>query len=467
MKSTNTFLVFSSMLAMSAGLHAQHAQLTIEQAAEQAVAKYSAVRASEEDVSSAAAAINLARTTYLPRVDAIGQLNRATRNNVWGMLLPQSVLPTISGPPLPSNSSTSVWGSAVGVSVSWEPFDFGLRKAGVESAAFTRRRTEATVVRTRFEVAARAADAFLTIIAAQQTVSAAQAGVDRAKVFSDSVSALVSAALRPGVDLSRSLAELSLAKTQLAQAKQATGIARAALAQLIDVAPGDLELSSGPLLQPPRDISLDASGGKAHPALTEQSAAIAEIRAREHALDRSYFPKFAIQAASYARGTGANPDGSTGGAAAGIGPNIHNWGLGMSVTFPILDLPGIKARRQVEAGRERAETARLSRIQQDLTGELERAKATLEGAREIAANTPVQVEAAKAAESQSSARYRAGLGTIDQVAEAQRLVTQAEIDDALAKLSVWRGLLALAVAQGDLVPFLDSVKATAAAGGRP
>ena len=71
------------------------------------------------------------------------------------------------------------------------------------------------------------------------------------------------------------------------------------------------------------------------------------------------------------------------------------------------------------------------------------AAATLDGARSIAANTPVQVSAARAAAEQATARYQAGLGNIDEVAEAQRLLTQAEIDDALARLGVWRALLAL------------------------
>ena len=58
---------------------------------------------------------------------------------------------------------------------------------------------------------------------------------------------------------------------------------------------------------------------------------------------------------------------------------------------------------------------------------------------------------------QASARYQAGLSSIDAVAEAQRLLTQAEIDDALARLGVWRGLLAVASAAGDIQPFLAEV----------
>src|SRR5689334_8770417 len=97
-----------------------HAQLTLEQAVSQATAKYPAVQASLERVSAAAAGINLARTSYLPKADLLGQLNRATHNNVFGLMFPQPlpVISSISGPVLRTNSLDSVWGSAVGALVS-------------------------------------------------------------------------------------------------------------------------------------------------------------------------------------------------------------------------------------------------------------------------------------------------------------------------------------------------------------
>src|SRR6266481_8331431 len=119
---------------------AQPAALTLGQAVQQSVEKYPAVRGSLEQVSAAAAGINLARTAYLPRADFLGQVNRATHNNVFGMVLPQSIIPSISGPVLGTNSLSSVWGTAAGALVSWEPFDFGLRKANVETSQATRDR---------------------------------------------------------------------------------------------------------------------------------------------------------------------------------------------------------------------------------------------------------------------------------------------------------------------------------------
>ena len=59
---------------------------------------------------------------------------------------------------------------------------------------------------------------------------------------------------------------------------------------------------------------------------------------------------------------------------------------------------------------------------------------------------------------QASARYQSGLGNIVDVADAERLLTQAEIDDALARLGVWRGLLGVAVAAGDVQPFINELE---------
>src|SRR6185295_8598237 len=86
------------------------AQMTMSEAVDSAVHNYPSVRVSQEQINAAAAGIQLARTAYLPKVDALAQVNRATRNNVFGMLLPQSVIPSISGPVLGSNNFGTAWG---------------------------------------------------------------------------------------------------------------------------------------------------------------------------------------------------------------------------------------------------------------------------------------------------------------------------------------------------------------------
>ncbi len=446
-----------SVTLLSLALCASGESITLRQAVERSAEKYPSVRVSLEQVSAAAAGVQLARTAFLPKADFLSQINRATRNNVFGMLMPQSTLPGISGPPLHENKLTNVWGTALGFLVTWEPFDFGLRKANVDTADVARRRAEAGVERTKLDVSTAAADAFLTILAAQQLVASTKASVARGKSLETAVGALVKAELRPGADVERTRAEVALAETQLIQAEQAVAVSKAALAQLLGLAPSEVGPEAGRFFETPPGMEPDGGVGE-HPVLREQRVAIDEVKARQTALDRTWYPRFLLQGSTYARGTGAFIDGTTGGAASGLGPNIHNWGVGFTMLFPILEQPGLKAKREIEVHKERTEAARLEQMQRELNGQLEKAKAMLEGARRAAKQAPVQLQAAKAVEGQATARYKAGLGTIVEVAEAQRLLAQAEADNALANLNVWRALLAVAVSKGNLNEFLDQAR---------
>jgi outer membrane protein TolC len=449
--------LFMLPLAAAALLRAQPSSISPAQAVQSALQHYPAVRVSQEQIQAAAAGITLARTAYLPRIDTLGQVNRATRNNVFGLLLPQSVIPSISGPVLNENNFGTVWGSALGALVTWEPFDFGLRRANIGVAEAARAQSEATLRRTRFDIAVAAADAYLTLAAAQETVRAAQAGVDRAQTVAQTIGALVDAQLRPGADRSRAEAELAAARTQFIQADSAVDIARATLAEFVGSAPAQIAIAAPALLTLPPERAAAPLDPTANPRMAEQAATIDEARAQLRVLQRTYFPRFFAQASVYSRGTGAELTGVRLGGANGLAPTTGNAAAGFSVTFPVFDLPSIRAREAAQSATIRAQSARADQIAVELKAQWNRAVATYAGARRIAANTPIQVKAARDATDQATARYRVGLGNIDEVAEAQRLLTQAEIDDALARLNVWRALLSIATATGNLDPFLAEV----------
>jgi outer membrane protein TolC len=185
-----------------------------------------------------------------------------------------------------------------------------------------------------------------------------------------------------------------------------------------------------------------------------QLASVEAVRAREKALDRSWFPRFNLQSAFSLRGTGALVNGTHLGGANGLAPTTPNWAAGFAVTFPIFDFASIRQRKRIEEQNERAELALYDRTIQDLNSQAEQAKAQADGARRVAENTPIQLDAARVAEQQARARYEAGLAAILEVADAQRVLLQAEIGDALARLGMWRARLAVAAAAGDISQFL-------------
>jgi outer membrane protein TolC len=458
MQIPKTFLALALILLAAVvieGRQASPAVMTIEEAVQAALENYPSIAVSRDEIEAAAAGIQLARTAYLPRVDSLAQFNRATRNNVFGLLLPQSVIPSISGPVLGTNNFGTVWSSAVGALVTWEPFDFGLRHAGVSAATAAKAHAESTLQRTLFEIAVATADAYLTVIAAQETVRAAQAAVERAEVITRMTQAQVDAQLRPGADASRAQAELAAARTQLAQAQQAVDVARALLGKFVGLPPQQLSVDATRLLQAPASVTSGPFDSSRNPIAAEQNAIVAQAKAELQILDRAYVPRFWAQGSAYARGTGAQLDGERSGGLGGLAPSVQNYALGLTVSFPLLDLPSIRAKQRAQSAKVEAETARSQQVATDLTAQWNTASAVLEGSRKVAANTPSQAAAAALTTQQATARYQAGLSAITELADAQRLLTQAEIDDALARLNVWRGLLAVAAAAGDIQPFLS------------
>jgi outer membrane protein len=309
---------------------------------------------------------------------------------------------------------------------------------------------------TELDVASAAADAFLTVLAAEESVRAARANVDRLQIFANNVRTLVQNQLRPGADQSRAEAELAVSNNQLSQAVQIAEVARASLADAVGSAGTSFELAAGSLAAVPQ-FTIEAADLKTHPAARAGEAAVDVVRARERTLDRAYYPHITLQSTFAGRGTGADVPGvpSFGN---GLWLQVPNWAVGASVTFPAFDIFSINARKRVELQNELAESAHYERTIQALTTQEVKARALVKAATDIARNTPVERQAATAGESQARARYQSGLASVTEVAEAQRLLAQAEADDAVARLGVWRALLATAQAHGDLAPFLEKLK---------
>jgi outer membrane protein TolC len=441
--------------ALLSGADAAHAQtappfpVTFQQAVQYAVENYPAIEASMARLSAQEAGVDLARTAYLPRIDTTFQLNRATRNNVTGLLLPGAPVPPISGPVSDVTSLAGIWGGAGALVMTWEAFDFGLRSATVDVARahVTRARTGAAL--TRLEIGISTADAFLRLAAAQETVRAARANVERQDVFSNAVAVRVKNQLRPGAEDSRAQAELAQARIQLIHAEQAEQIARATLAQWLGVTSADVQIDAARVLNAPPQPSPSA-GAAAHPLAETQMAAVESSRALQDALSHSFAPRLNLQTAYSIRGSGALADGAT----RALALDTPNWAAGITATFPLFDWFSIRERTRLEAHNERAEQATYDRIVRELSARSEQARAEMDGARRVAENTPIQLSSARTLEGQARARYDAGLADIVEVADAQRLLLQAEVSDAVARLGVWRALLADAAARGDLTDLL-------------
>ena len=269
-----------TLSAQEAGPERPPGPLTIEAAVDLSARNYPAVRASLAEVAVAGSGVDLAKTAYLPRADIRLGVNRATRNNVFGAMFPNGVIPSISGPVLDESTVTSVFGSSAGVLFSYEPFDFGLRRANVRAAEATKARAEAGRAVTEYEVALAAADAYFLAVGNRRAVRGAEANVERMQVFHDAVGVLVKNKLRPGADGSRTKAELARAHSELIRTEQEAQTALASLAEWLGLAGEVVEINPASLLGDPPDPAPTARSVGVHPLAAAQLAEIAVSEAR-------------------------------------------------------------------------------------------------------------------------------------------------------------------------------------------
>lgn len=431
-------------------------KLTLSAAVDAAVANYPRTRVALEQRNSAQAAIGVARSAYYPRADLLWQTNRATANNIYGLLIPQGVIPSISGPVIASDNTRSAWSSAGGTLITWQPFDFGLRAAQVSAARQGAQAANAGLALTKLEVAVLTTNAYFDLAGAEQLATTAQSNVNRLQVFAKAVHVLVDNQLRPGADAAQADAQLALARTQLIQAQTAVEVRRATLAELV----GDpkLEVEYAKLLAAaPLELTSTAPIDS-HPAAQREAALVNQRKEQYAALAHSYVPQFSAVAALSGRGSGTELNGVFPGGTNGLAPSTMNWAAGVQMTFPAFDFFRVRAEKKVQAANVREEQANYTQLVDDLSTGVQQAQAQLAGARQAAVNTPIELSAAQQSESQQRARFQSGLATVIDVAAAESVLVQAEADDSLARLNVWRALAAVAAAHGDLNPFLSELE---------
>lgn len=425
--------------------------LSLAEALDYVDRQYPTVKAALEERTAADHRVDEARTAYLPQVNLLWQIDRATVNNITGVLLPQSVIPSISGPVLPQTGQSD-WNSAAGALVSWRVFDFGQRAAKVDAARQTALAARAAFDLTRLDVGTATLNAYLNVLAADALVAADQANVERLQAFGKSVHVLVDNKLRPEVEAEQAEAALALGQTQLLGARANAEAQRATLGKLLGRPVQDARLAAPALPADPEHVLPGARRAQDHPAAVAEAAKVRQQQAQLSAVDRSYSPLVDAVAGAYSRGSGRGPTGTFLGGGSGLGLGTNNWTVGVQFTLPLGAYPAIHAEQQAQRATVSAEQNRYDLTLREVDERLQQAEAALRSAIEIAKLTPVELGAASKAETEQRARFQSGLATAVDVTVAEAALVQAESHAAIAKFNVWRALAAYAAASGDLGP---------------
>ncbi len=396
-------------------------------------------------------------TEYMP--DSLLQFQEvmATHNQLTQIIYGSPVFPANPGPGYNTVGMQPAFYSGLGFNLDWAPVDFGLHKARINLAKqqFNQVRAQQTV--TVLDVQLAAANAYFDMMEATQQVIAAQQNVQSFQDFETVVQAQVNSQLKPGADLSLAKAELANAQNQLYRANLNLDIARINLANAIGCGTFDITIDDRGLIRLGQHTNIQAAPPvfSAVPILQATEATLLTAVAQRKVLDKEYFPVLHLLGGVQQRGSAMNhlahltwADG------AGLIPTVPNYQVALIVNWNFLDWFRLKAEKKVQNMRVEAQRQEYNLVLMNLKAEDARSRSRLQVAIDIAQNMPVQVDAAEQASRQAQARYKAGLSSVAQVAEANQVLAQSRMQEAVAEVGVWRAMLSVAAAHGDIGPFM-------------
>jgi outer membrane protein TolC len=439
--------------------------ITIREAVAIALRNFPSISERTYKVRAAMANISLAKTQYLPNLNADIQESAVTSNRTASVVMNNvsgfDTVPVDSGPPATKSSMKPLANNLQGLNLNWLMVDFGLRHANDDFARADARAARADLRLTQLDVAFEAADSFLRVVAAKQVIRSAQASLDRMEAADLIARTLVAKGLRPGVDAASLDFDVSKAKIGVIKADKEIKLSLVELAEKMGVANADIDVISAPLIAAPTETNENAFGPfnlTSHPLTLLKDAEVLRWQEKMRVLDVAYRPHLWLNSSIWGKGSGEprniNPLPSVAG---GVLPQAFNYMVGVSLSFPIMEYFPLKYEKKIALNNELAAKSNLNLAMQILEEKDARARILLAEAKRVADETPIMVQAAKVKEIKVVKRYRTGLTDMAAVAEAEKVLAEAEVEDSLAQIELWRSILSLAYVQGDLKPFLNLV----------
>jgi outer membrane protein len=417
-----------------------------------------AIHAALSRISARLAEAGIPSGRWLPTVAVTAQLYGMTANNTTGSYLstPSMDLPRIGGTASQSQSSASLnpyASTLVGAGLLQEVFDFGRigaeRAAADELASVEKHRAEET----RLEVDFGVEEAYFSVLAAKAIVSASDEAYERSRVHRDLARRGVDSGLRSPIELTRAEADLARFDVGRVKARGSLALAQSVLAAAIG-AP-DPAIDASEQAPQPSDMPTMAQAVQRvearDPLLAEALARLRAAEQQTRAVGAELRPDLSLSATLTGRAGGAPPSAATQPTPSGNGwlPDVPNWDVALLFSWPLFD-GTIAARRDAAHAAEQVRRDEIDVTREQEVARVRQAYVQVGVARAALVALENAVVASHANYDQADARFRAGIGNAVELADAEAIRTEAEIQRALGQftLAQARATFGRAIAEG-------------------
>jgi outer membrane protein len=428
--------------------------LTISQALDYAHAHQPAIRAALARVSERLEQAKVPSGQWLPTLAITGQIFAMTANNTTGTFLqPEFMdLPRIGGTRSPSAGSWSPYASTlVGAGLSQEVFDFGrigAQRAAADAQVDVEKHRADTQ---RLDIDFGVEEAFFSVLVAKAIVKASDDAYDRSRVHRDLAKRGVDSGLRSPIELTRAEADLDRFDVGRLRARGGVAVAQSVLSAAIGAPDPAIDVEG----EPPTPADMPALpealrlAQERDPRLAETLAQLQAAERNTRAIGAELRPNLSLTATLSGRAGGAPP--SSGLTANGDGwvPNVANWDAGLVITWPLFD-GVISARTNAARSAEEVRRDEIDATRVDEAAGVRKTYVQVQVANTALTALRNEVVAAHANYDQADARFRAGIGNAVELADAEAVRTDAEIQLALGQFDLARARAAFgrAIAEG-------------------
>jgi len=318
-----------------------------------------------------------------------------------------------------------------------ELYDFGRIAAQSAAARALSAISQSELRHTRLDLRLAVTNAYYAVRAAHALLDVATQAETRASLHRDLAQAAVHSGLRSPIEVTRADADVTRFEVARIRAAGSLVVSRGVFAAAVGYEQPELDARDEATdeLHFPSRTEAEARAVELDPAVQE---AVGRVRA-EHSLAESVSassrPNLSAAAAVSVRAGGASA--SNGEVADGNGfvPNVPNYSAGIVLSWPFCE-PVTRARVRALRAREHSLSVEVEVARQRAFSRTRQAYENLAVANAEQTALAQAVQAARANHEQAEGRFREGLGTATELADAETLRLNAEVEQVIGRFQV-------------------------------
>ena len=401
---------------------AQEKTLTLDEALAKALSVNPDIIASRETAEAAGYRVGEALSGYFPQAAAVLGYKRATANAAAGPWVPKTVTSptgkgTIPNPSAKNSVSGDSWDNySASISVTENVYDFGKTGGAYDSAdalAKAARNDMTTAVETTY---LNVTQAYFVVLAAQETLATARDTKKQMEYHLDLAQQQYTVGIRQKIDVLRAQSDLAAANLSLVQAENAQALARSNLNTAIGLnQPADYRVEKPAATPTITGVNIEEAYKDALARRSDYESLQEKVVAAQAAITvarSGYFPALGVNGSYNYTGYETND-------------LVPNWNVGATLTWNFFS--GLLTYRTMQEAEANLRALQAQKLSLELAIRSDVESAVLGYQEALAQLTPAQAlyDSAKETLTMAEERYKAGIGGIVEITDAQTVYTQA------------------------------------------